>query len=69
MLHFDPRSNQVTLCARKTCCPKVELVGEGKVRIIDDDGNHVTMTIEQARLMNPGIDLLLEKGKKQLLHD
>lgn len=66
-LSFDPRTNQVTLCARKTCCPKMELIDENNVKIIDDNGNEVIMSVEQAKLVNSGLDLLTEK--KTLLHD
>lgn len=68
LLHFDPTTNQVTLCARRTCCPKMELIDETHVKIIDDNGNEVIMTKEQAKLVTPGLDLLTEK-KKTLLHD
>lgn len=67
-LQYNPATKQVTLCARKTCCPKLELIDENHVKVIDDNGNEVIMTEEQARLMNSGLDLLTEK-KKQLLHD
>lgn len=68
LLHFNPSTNRVTLCARKTCCPTMELIDENHVKIIDDNGNEVIMTKEQARLVNSGLDLLTEK-KKTLLHD
>lgn len=67
-LQFNPTTKQVTLCSRRTCCPKMELLDENNVKIIDDNGNEVVMTIEQAKLMNSGLDLLTEKSK-QLLHD
>lgn len=68
MLNYDNITHQVTLCARRKCCPKAELIGNDRVKIIDDDGHTVTMSIEEAKLLAPGIDLLTEK-KKQLLHD
>lgn len=68
MLLYDNITHQVTLCGRRKCCPKAELIGEDKVKIIDDDGREVIMTVEQAKLIPGGIQLLKEK-KKQLLHD
>ena len=67
LLHFNPATNQVTLCARKTCCPKMELIDENNVKIIDDNGNEVVMSVEQAKLVNSRLDFLTEK--KTLLHD
>lgn len=67
-INYNESTHQVSLCARRTCCPKMELLDEHNVKVIDDNGNEVIMTIEQARLINPALDLLTEK-KKQLLHD
>lgn len=67
-LNYNESTSQVSLCARRTCCPKTELIDENTVKIVDDNGNEVIMSVEQARLINPAIDLLTEK-KKQLLHD
>lgn len=68
LLQYNPTSKQVTLCARKTCCPKMEIIDENTVKIIDDNGNEVVMSVEQAKLITSGLDLLTEK-RKQLLHD
>lgn len=67
-LQYNSTTKQVTLCARKTCCPRMELIDENNVKIIDDNGNEVIMSVEQAKLVNPGLDLLTEK-KRTLLHD
>lgn len=66
-LHYNSNTKQVTLCARRTCCPKMELIDENNVKIIDDNGNEVIMSIEQAKLVNSRVDLLTEK--RTLLHD
>lgn len=65
---YDNVNHSVTLCTRRTCCPTVTLVGNDRVKIVDDDGHSVTMSIEEAKLLVPGIDMLNEK-KKVLLHD
>ena len=67
-LQYNPATKQVSLCARRTCCPKMEFIDENTVKIIGDNGNEVIMSLEQAKLMSSGLDLLTEK-KKQLLHD
>ena len=67
-LQYNPTTKQVSLCARRTCCPKMELIDENTVKIIDDNGHEVIMSVEQAKLVMPGLDLLTEK-RKQLLHD
>ena len=36
MLNFNPDSHRVKLCARRTCCPEMELIDENTVKIIDD---------------------------------
>lgn len=67
MLNLSPDGKRVTLCARKTCCPTMELEEDGTVIITDDDGNTVRMSVEQARLLGYGANSLTEK--RQLLHD
>lgn len=70
-LKLNPNGT-VTLCARKRgCCPVMEHIGNGMVRITDDDGNQVIMKTEQAALIAHGVELLENNGeqKKQLLLD
>lgn len=70
-LHMNPNGS-VTLCARKRgCCPVMEQLPDGRVKITDDDGNSVVMKTEQASLISQGAELLENNGerKKQLLCD
>lgn len=46
----------IMLCGRKTCCPVIERVDEETVKITDDDGNSVKMTIEQAKLIGVALE-------------
>lgn len=41
-------NGSVTLCARKTCCPVLDKVGDNLYRVTDDDRNSVVLTREQA---------------------
>ena len=60
----------VTLCGRGSgkCCPVMSIIDENRVKITDDDGNHIIITKEQAKLMSMGVDALNEE-KQQLLCD
>lgn len=51
----------VKLCCNKRNCPIMEDMGNGMVKIIDDDGNHVIMKKEQAALMADGVKTLNEE--------
>lgn len=54
----------VTLCARRRgCCPTMEDLGDGRVKITDDDGNSVIMKSEQAHLIGQGMQMLENNGK------
>lgn len=55
MLKITPNGG-VMLCGRKTCCPVLERIDDDKVKITDDDGNVVTMTIEQAKLVGQALE-------------
>lgn len=57
VLKFTPNGG-VVLCGRKTCCPVIEKIDENRVKITDDDGNSVTMDIEQARLIGQALEQL-----------
>jgi hypothetical protein len=67
ILKLNPNGT-VTLCARKTCCPIMEDLGGGKVKITDDDGSSIVITKEQASLLGAGIEALNEKDL-QLLNE
>ena len=56
-LKLNPNGT-VTLCARKTCCPIMEDLGNGKVRITDDEGNSIIIDKAQAGLINDGLAVL-----------
>lgn len=65
MLKFNP-DGSVTLCARKTCCPIMEDLGNGMVRITDDNGNSIIISKEQASLVTPGLNALNEQNLELL---
>lgn len=48
----------VTLCARKTCCPILEKVGENSYKITDDFGGSIVIDREQAKLIVDGIEVV-----------
>jgi hypothetical protein len=64
MLKLNPNGT-VTLCARKTCCPVMQDLGNGKVKITDDDGNSIIIDQSQAELIGDGLKVI--KGANQEL--
>jgi dissimilatory sulfite reductase (desulfoviridin) alpha/beta subunit len=65
-LKINPNGT-VTLCARKTCCPVMEDLGDGRVKITDDNGSTIIIDKSQARLINDGLNLMENKNQEQLL--
>lgn len=65
MLKLNPNGS-VTLCARKTCCPIMEDLGNGMIRITDDNGNSIIISKEQASLVTPGLNTLNEQNLELL---
>lgn len=65
-LKLNPNGT-VTLCARKTCCPVMEDLGDGRVKITDDNGSTIIIDKSQARLINDGLNLMENKNQEQLL--
>lgn len=65
MLKLNPNGS-VTLCARKTCCPIMEDLGNGMIRITDDNGNSIIISKEQASLVTPGLNALNEQNLELL---
>lgn len=65
-LKLNPNGT-VTLCARKTCCPVMEDLGNGKVRITDDNGASITIDKSQARLINDGLKIMDNNTDQELL--
>lgn len=59
-------NGSVTLCARKSCCPVMEDLGNGKVRITDDEGNSIIIDKAQASLINDGLMVLGGKSQELL---
>lgn len=53
-------SNRVKLCCNKRNCPVMEDLGNGMVKIVDDDGNFITVKKEQAVLLGDGVKALNE---------
>lgn len=64
ILKLNPNGT-VTLCARKTCCPVMQDLGNGKIKITDDDGNSIVIEQNQAELIGDGLKLI--KGSKEEL--
>lgn len=67
LLKLNPNGS-VTLCARKTCCPVMEDLGNGNVRITDDNGNSIIISREQAKLINDGI-MVIDGKNLELLNE
>lgn len=67
VLKLNPNGT-VTLCARKTCCPIMEDMGNGMVKITDDNGASIIISKEQAGLVGAGLAALNEKDL-QLLNE
>ena len=59
-------NGSVTLCARKTCCPTMQDLGDGTVKITDDNGNSIIIDKSQARLINDGLNLMEQKSQQLL---
>lgn len=65
ILKLNPNGS-VTLCARKKCCPVMTDLGNGMVRITDDNGNSIIIEKDQAALIKDGINLM-QNSKQELL--
>lgn len=65
VLKLNPNGT-VTLCARKTCCPIMEDIGNGMVRITDDNGNSIVISKEQAGLVPAGLNAINEQNLELL---
>ena len=57
--------SMVRLCCGKKGCPTVENLGNGTVKITDDDGNSIVVKQEEALLLSDGVKTL--NGEKLLL--
>lgn len=67
MLKFNPNGT-VTLCGRpKSCCPVVTEIDENTIKITDDDGKCITITKEQAKLIDNALELF--ENKEELLNE
>lgn len=55
----------VKLCCNKRGCPLMEDLGDGRVKITDDDGNTIIVKKEEAILISDGVKVL--EGKQLLL--
>lgn len=65
ILKLNPNGT-VTLCARKTCCPVMQDLGNGKIKITDDDGNSIVIEQSQAELIGDGLKVI-NGSKEELL--
>lgn len=54
-LRVNP-SGSITLCGSSTCCPELELLADGRYKLIDDYGNACIITAEQAALIMPAVN-------------
>ena len=48
---------EIKLCRGKACCP-ILTVSENNVRITDDEGGEVTITIEEAAILRDELNCL-----------
>jgi hypothetical protein len=55
------------LCCGGNNCPVVNRIDETKVEIIDDDGNKVTMKLDQAKLIADAVKVFEGKTDELLL--
>lgn len=67
ILKLNPNGS-VTLCARKTCCPTMQDLGNNMIKITDDNGNSIIIDKSQAKLINDGLNLI-EGNSQQLLNE
>tara|TARA_B110000858_G_C17383159_1_gene284709 strand:- start:190 stop:411 length:222 start_codon:yes stop_codon:yes gene_type:complete len=58
MSNLKLKGNGILLCCGKDKCPMVTLKDDNKVSITDDDGNTITVDIDQASLLPQAIDKL-----------
>lgn len=65
ILKLNPNGT-ITLCARKTCCPVMQDLGNGKIKITDDDGNSIVIEQSQAELIGDGLKVI-NGSKEELL--
>jgi hypothetical protein len=57
-LRRNPNNDAVILCCGSKRCPEVIIDEQERVHIKDDDGATVTMSVEQAGLIQRAIDIL-----------
>lgn len=53
--------NTVKLCCNGNGCPTVTDLGDGRVRITDDDGHTIVVKKEEAALISDGVKTLDDK--------
>lgn len=58
-------ASTVRLCCNKLGCPTITDIGNGMVKITDDNGKEVEMTKEEAKLVSDGVRTL--DGERILL--
>ena len=51
-------NNSIKLCCGKKGCPIVEDIGDGLVKITDDEGNEIIVKKEEAELISDGVKTL-----------
>jgi hypothetical protein len=58
-------SNSVRLCCSGKGCPVITDLGDGTVKITDDNGNTIVVKKEEAELLSDGVRVL--DGKQLIL--
>ena len=58
MKQLPRENNEILLCCRGKGCPRLKKVPQNKVRITDDDGNHIVLDTDQALLIAQAIKQL-----------
>lgn len=59
-------NNTVRLCCNRKGCPTVEDLGDGNVKITDDNGMFIVVKKEEAKLIVDGVKVL-DGDNEQLL--
>lgn len=56
--------NRIKLCCGGKGCPIIEDLGNGKVRITDDDGSAIICDADQAKLITKAVEHLEQSNTK-----
>lgn len=56
--------NSIKLCCGGNGCPVIEDLGDGRVKITDDDGKEIIVKKEEAKLISPALEHLTPNNPK-----